>query len=547
MLNAVADLKVDNVDFLVTSLIERCPRAMMLRELVQNGIDAAASAPPGLRFVRLGATHVDSVRKLTIWNTGAGMTAEELFRMCDIAASIRKKMGLSDNFGMGAKVAGLGSNPLGMRYRSCRAGRVHEVLIGRRDGAFGRIPLPGAGGLADVIDATEIVMREGGELRGDWTEVTLLGQRPDQDTVADPYGGDVEAGANWIAEGLFKRYLRLPPGIEITLHDELLDGSGAWRFRPLSERPDHGGALKETVVDPDTGIRVTYFYDPPHPERPWENLSSRDERQTQPGLLALAHRGEMYRAAVGSPWAYVAAGYGISFMPRNYSVVVELPDDHPVVPDTYRLFLQKTQAEQSELAVTGFASLVRRLRPAWLLDQQAAFAGAGAMRAELLGEIKDLAQGLGVSTLDDPDDPDRGLPFRVIPLRDANDIRDRWLLDRAAMYHPETRELYVNMGYVSAQRLAARVISLLGGGDAAEDLRKRTQELAEAALLRRVCRSAVHGVSKAHEQFWNEGNLKRVLSPESFSAVAEDLHGAEQLIVATLEQEFERPTSVARR
>ena len=88
--------------------------------------------------------------------------------MCDMVASIRKKMGLGDNFGIGAKVAGLASNPLGMRYRSCRGGRVHEVMIGRRDGVFGRIAPPNAGEFASVVDITDKVMDEGGELRGDW-------------------------------------------------------------------------------------------------------------------------------------------------------------------------------------------------------------------------------------------------------------------------------------------------------------------------------------------------------------------------------------------
>jgi len=134
----------------------------------------------------------------------------------------------------------------------------------------------------------------------------------------------------------------------------------------------------------------------------------------QLGLLALAHRGEMYRAVIGSPWAYVAAGYGILFMPRNYSVVVEFPDEYPVIPETYRLFLQKTRAEQSELTINEFASLVRRLRPKWLLEQQAAFAKADPMHTELLSEIKALTKSIGVTALDDPNDPDRGLPFHTV-------------------------------------------------------------------------------------------------------------------------------------
>ena len=33
--------------------------------------------------------------KLAIWNTGPGMDAAELYRMCDLASSIRKQKGLT--------------------------------------------------------------------------------------------------------------------------------------------------------------------------------------------------------------------------------------------------------------------------------------------------------------------------------------------------------------------------------------------------------------------------------------------------------------------
>lgn len=43
----IAPLKVANEAFLVSSMIERCPKTMMIRELVVNGFEAAALAPLG--------------------------------------------------------------------------------------------------------------------------------------------------------------------------------------------------------------------------------------------------------------------------------------------------------------------------------------------------------------------------------------------------------------------------------------------------------------------------------------------------------------------
>jgi hypothetical protein len=81
---------------------------------------AAAKAPEGRRIVEIkGKTVAEcgDARKLTIWNTGPGMSSTELDHVCDLAASLGKDMALESNFGMGAKVASLPSNTLGMRYR----------------------------------------------------------------------------------------------------------------------------------------------------------------------------------------------------------------------------------------------------------------------------------------------------------------------------------------------------------------------------------------------------------------------------------------------
>src|SRR5690606_29780528 len=61
------------------------------------------------------------------------LTSTELDHICDLAASLGKDMALEGNFGMGAKVASLPSNTLGMRYRSCRDGVVSQVVLGKRE------------------------------------------------------------------------------------------------------------------------------------------------------------------------------------------------------------------------------------------------------------------------------------------------------------------------------------------------------------------------------------------------------------------------------
>jgi hypothetical protein len=55
----VTALEVADEDFLVASLIERCPKTMMIRELMMNAIEAARLAPEDKRQIEISAESVD--------------------------------------------------------------------------------------------------------------------------------------------------------------------------------------------------------------------------------------------------------------------------------------------------------------------------------------------------------------------------------------------------------------------------------------------------------------------------------------------------------
>ncbi len=80
-----------------------------------------------------------------------------------------------------------------MRYRSRKDGRrIRGRFAGKREGAYGRLRRKNDNGeVHEVVDVTDTAaILEGYETSSDWTEVMLLGNRPDQDTVRDPYDGD---------------------------------------------------------------------------------------------------------------------------------------------------------------------------------------------------------------------------------------------------------------------------------------------------------------------------------------------------------------------
>ena len=523
MSDDVTRLSIDDEGFLVTSLIERCPRVMMLRELVQNGVEAAVMGPrDARRIVRLYGAEIGGCRKLAIWNTGPGMNAEELFRMGDISASIRKSKGLDQNFGMGAKVAGLASNPQGMRYRSCNNGRVREVLLGRREGVYGRIRRTGSNGEpAEIHDVTEVAVREGATTAFDWTEVVLLGQRPEQDTVSNPFDGNPPVGPNWILEGLYQRLWTLPDQVEIRIAEGLHEGVGEQTFRPLSVRPAESGALRETV-EIGEGVRAHYFYDPPHPERPWENLSTQAELQAELGLLSLAHRGEMYRPRAGSPWASIAPVFGIAYSPRNYSIVVELPNDYQSVPETYRVFLQRSTADQGEIQIDAFAEQVRNFAPEWLTRLQSPPKADEAASDELQEEIRRFAVAQNLARAED-DDPNRPL-FKIAILRDAQDIRDRWLSGRAGRFFSEVGQLLINARYSSLLALQEELLGDFGKlGENGRDAGS-IRLIAERYFIRRLARTLVLCLAKANNpEEWATRHIATATSEEALTIAADDL------------------------
>lgn len=89
--SSVTALEVADEDFLVASLIERCPKAMMIRELMMNALEAARHAPEDQRIIEIRSLDFDGTPKLSIWNTGPGMDAAELLHISNIASSIGKE------------------------------------------------------------------------------------------------------------------------------------------------------------------------------------------------------------------------------------------------------------------------------------------------------------------------------------------------------------------------------------------------------------------------------------------------------------------------
>ncbi|WLA51682.1 ATP-binding protein [Bradyrhizobium elkanii] len=504
--SAVTALQVADEDFLVATLIERCPKLMMVRELMMNALEAARHAPETRRFVEISALPMDGVDKLAIWNTGPGMDDHELLKICNIASSLGKQKSLTGNFGMGAKVASLPSNQRGMRYRSCKNGRVHEVILCKRDDVYGRLRRydPETDTFIEVLDVTEIALQDGRSLDEDWTEVVLLGNEIEQDTVKNPYNGDPEQDAQWLATYLYHRFYRLPDGVKVTLlkGTNKLDGNRQFETIPARLRYFE----RYETVSVAGGIKIHYLYDAQY-NGTGHNKSISGAIASAVSTCAVVYRDEMYDLKKGRQWTFDAPIFGIPFGAKHISVHIELPESFSVVSEAYRQFLQYAAGDQSRLQASDFADLVRDNRPPWLIEVIHSFAPDSRTSDQIRDELQRLLNQLRVRRVSPKVTPQGGtnvsqgvgpaidavpgvnsgnggpgqkarptdlsvIPTgakraemfknlerapEIIPLNTDEEIDEKGLKGRAARYVMEAGQLFVNMQYPAIGEMRAQL------------------------------------------------------------------------------------------
>jgi len=590
----ITPITIRDIDFTVSRQIEQCPKTMMLRELVMNAVEAASNGPAGRRVVEIKGKSVaecGDARKLAIWNTGQGLTSTELDHICDLAASLGKDMALEGNFGMGAKVASLPSNTLGMRYRSCRDGAVSQVILGKRDGVYGKIWVPVDDSFEEVVDVTEPV-REEGEYRldEDWTEVVLFGNRADQDTVADPYDGDPPQDRQWITTYLYHRFYSLPAGVEVFLHEGTHPRDGRRQFKPIPQRADAFGRLE--VVEVGEGVRVHYYYDPPYQDG-GHNKSISGSLTSSVSTAAIVFRGEMFDLRKARKWASDAPAFGIPFGARHISVHVELPDNFPVRHEPYRRFVQLTSADQRQVMVEDFAELVFRNRPAWVIEIINSLAPkTSASTEDLRKELQDLLNELRVKT-QSPRQTEIGLHLvdeggargarpehkdgsggdgsrapvtptdlifnpagakranisknleqapDIIALRDEDDVADKGITGKAARYVRETNTLFVNLTYSAVEAAQEHLGLRYATYDEPEIVRELARQWSERLVMGRVGYAVIYAQAKQLIREWTSDDVKKALEPESLSLAADGWRDA----VSTAYRSISRRLGAAR-
>ena len=367
-------LGIGDRTFLINRLVQQSPINTLVREFFKNADENAALAPNDNRLVKIYPTVIDKVRKLTFWNTGVGMSANELKTATDLSSSVNKMMSLDGNFGIGAKVSGLAASPDGIRYRSCKNGEVNEVTIGydEHEGTYVRFAAQLQDGTIETIyDVTPVVLAEGKSVALDWTEVVLYGQAPSHDTVAEPIGVGVEVDRSFIATSIFRRFVEFSPSVQVSVDVAMTKGGGkdeTGRFRQLKTLDDILERLPrhQDVIDPKTSIKIRFIHDPKH-EASGHSFSARSNAATgSTTFCALVYKGERYDFHTQKVWSSVAPVFGILFGSKVLTVEIRLPDQ-AAYPNQYRDALTNRN-DRSPLTSDQYAYLVRELMPDWVKE-----------------------------------------------------------------------------------------------------------------------------------------------------------------------------------
>ena len=222
------ELSVANPTFLLERLGSECSDLQGLRELTVNGLDAIAALGDrgvgrvvwDLDWQRFDASS-GRVRKLSVTDTGTGMTPEQLRRYINQLASSGRERSAAGNFGVGAKIAAGSRNPHGLEYRSWCQDQGALVCFKRHsDGRWGLEPQRWKDGHTDYWRPLgEADKPSALRIRAEGTQVVLLGQHERHDTTQAPDSvGD--GRRHWITRYLNGRFLRLPAQIEVLVREQ---------------------------------------------------------------------------------------------------------------------------------------------------------------------------------------------------------------------------------------------------------------------------------------------------------------------------------------
>jgi hypothetical protein len=360
-------LELRHAAFLLERLAADCAPMQEYRELTKNALEAIERAqeyeakhglePPdkGHKVVwdaewRALGTQLESgqkpVYKLSIWDTGDGMTGPEMVEYINHLASSVGVQALDRNFGVGAKITAGVSNPAGLIYTSYKNGEVHQIHFWRdaETNEYGIKPYLRSRDetyhhwrkLKPEVLPKEIIQA------GHGTMVTLLGSSADEHTMQAPEGA--VGAVRWLVRYLNRRFLAFPQGVTVSVREFAKSDPPEWPKRPTTYAKD-GGMMRQAVgqasyLDRNAEASGDVRLDAGHATASWWLL--KEDKIGDPsywlssGHIAALFHDELYELRDGNGGIRQLMHFGVLFGSRRVVVYVKPDENQQISPNTAR-------------------------------------------------------------------------------------------------------------------------------------------------------------------------------------------------------------------
>jgi len=345
-------MRVANIAFLLDRLAADTPPNQQIRELTENALEAierrqkSGDAAEGIIRWDVDWDHLKRTNqyKLSVVDNGDGMSPQQMLDYLNALAvqGANQTQGISENFGVGAKITALHRNSHGLVYQSWRDEKGAMVKLHRDDkeGVYGLASFElqdGPDWTPRIKDAfkPKIIDRSG-------TKVTLLGTSEDNNTCFPP--DDVGGGMNWLITYLTSRYFRVPENTKLQVR-VLTRNEGDWpteepsssvktfNFQNVSGTKalfdDYAKA--KGVVPLSTADAHWWVFD--DPRQASKDMSSRGGRTCKVGIV---FQDEVYVQLTPPAARRILAGFGIVFGSDHVVIYVEPRKTLDIRADTAR-------------------------------------------------------------------------------------------------------------------------------------------------------------------------------------------------------------------
>ncbi len=349
-------LDIEDSAFLLERLAADCAPLQEFRELTRNALEAIdrVGGDGGVvawdaDWVALGSQIEQGqplVYKLSVYDTGDGMSGQEMLRYINHLSASSGVQALNANFGVGAKITAGVNNPTGLVYTSLKDGKVHQIHFWRdpETGEYGVRPFENRHGAFDHVRRLKTdVLPPAIVEAGHGTVVTLLGAERDANTMLPP--PEATGGLRWLVRYLNRRFLRFPDGVKVSIREFSRSEVGDWPVQPTTYAKD-GSIIREArgqehFLDKNAAAKGAVRLEAGKATAHWWLLT--DEKKISDssywlstGHVAALFQDELYELRDGNAGTRQLMHFGVLFGTRRVVIYVEPDQEAELSPNTAR-------------------------------------------------------------------------------------------------------------------------------------------------------------------------------------------------------------------